>query len=265
MLDRDIQQTLEEVASLLHPGSRVLAITGAGISADSGLPTYRGIGGLYEEDDTEDDVPIEEALSGDMFARDPEVTWRHIARIEQACHGAGHNAAHTVLAQLEAYCEHVCVLTQNVDGFHTAAGSSDVIEMHGNVHELQCTRCEYAERVDDYSRLSEIPPYCENCGALVRPRVVLFGEMLPQNALVRYEAALAAQFDVVMAIGTTAVFPYIATPVLRATQSGTATVEINPDTSDLSSAVQYRLPLGAAEALSLLWEAVGGTPLASGQ
>lgn len=256
--DNDWQSTIERVAARLARANHVLAITGAGISADSGLPTYRGIGGLYENKDTEDAMPIEEALSGETFARDPALTWKHIARIEAAGRGAGYNAAHLVLARLEEVCGHVCVITQNVDGFHTAAGSNDVIEMHGNVHDLHCTRCHYAKRVDDFSSLATVPPHCPDCGAIVRPRVVLFGEMLPARAVARYEAALAGDFDVVMAIGTTAVFPYIAAPVVTAAQAGAATIEINPATSELSDRVGYRIPLGAADALSSIWDALVG-------
>lgn len=253
--DDETDKTIREVAAHLHANARVLAITGAGISADSGLPTYRGIGGLYEDNHTEDAVPIEQALSASTFVRDPALTWKYIAQIEQACRGAGHNAAHAVLAQLEAHCAQVCVLTQNVDGFHAMAGSGDVIEMHGNLHQLQCTVCDHSEWAPDYSSLAAIPPCCVHCGALVRPRVVLFGEMLPTDAVTRYEDVLAEQFDVVMAIGTTAVFPYIASPVLKAAQRGATTVEINPGISELSSRVGYRIPLGAAQALTSLWHA----------
>lgn len=254
--ESDLQSSLEQLAACLHSGSRVLAITGAGISADSGLPTYRGIGGLYEHGDTDDAVPIEEALCGETFARDPALTWRYIAEIEAAGRNASHNEAHAVLARLESRCAHVCVVTQNVDGFHTEAGSTDVIEMHGNVHDLHCTGCRFAERVTDFGGLHAIPPYCADCGSIIRPRVVLFGEMLPQRAVARYEAALASEFDVVMAIGTTAVFPYIAAPVRMAAQAGATTVEINPTTSELSEQVAHRIPSGAADALSRLWAAL---------
>lgn len=252
-MNDSVETVIERVAARLREAPRVLAITGAGISADSGLPTYRGVGGLYEDEHTEDAVPIEEALSGDTFERDPALTWKHIGEIEAACRGAGHNEAHTVLAKLESVCRHVCVLTQNVDGFHSDAGSSDVIEMHGNLHELHCTRCRFAERVSDFSDLRELPPRCLDCGGVIRPRVVLFGEMLPADAVARYETALTTGFDLVMAIGTTAVFPYIAAPVSIAARSGVPTVEINPTESEVSRLVEDRIPLGAADALSRIW------------
>src|SRR5438132_12154589 len=97
---------------------RVLAITGAGISADSGLPTYRGIGGLYESDLTEDGFPIEEALSGDMMRSRPDITWKYIYQIESSCRDRKHNAGHEALAQMQSRYERFTVLTQNIDGFH---------------------------------------------------------------------------------------------------------------------------------------------------
>ena len=226
-------------------------ITGAGISADSGLPTYRGIGGLYDVDDTEDGVPIEVALSGDMLRSRPELCWKHIARIEQACRGARPNAAHHVLARLERELPHVCVLTQNVDGMHAAAGSENVIAIHGDIHHLTCTGCSRRETVADYGGL-EIPPHCSSCGALVRPEVVLFGEMLPVEATRHLEAELGGGFDLVFSIGTSSMFPYISGPVVQAARLGIPTVEINPIATDISAAVDFRIPTGAAEAMQAI-------------
>lgn len=234
------QSHLDAVAAELRRGARVLVITGAGISADSGLPTYRGVGGLYDRGNAPDGVSIEQALSGAMMARAPAVCWRHIGEIESACRGAVPNSAHTALAQLQAVCD-VTVLTQNVDGFHRAAGSRQVIEMHGNLHALHCVRCPYERQVADYAGLDTLPPRCPDCGALVRPRVVLFGEMLPDAAVAEYHRVLRHGIDVVIAVGTTAVFPYICAPVMDAARRGLPTVEINPDETELSPVVSHRI------------------------
>jgi NAD-dependent deacetylase len=249
---------LKAVAAELRSARRVLAITGAGISADSGLPTYRGIGGLYESDLTEDRMPIEQALSGGMMRTRPEVTWKYIHQIESACRAARHNAAHAALAAMQDRHERFTVLTQNIDGFHHDAGSHDVIEIHGNVHALYCIACAGERRVPDYAGLA-IPPVCEHCGALVRPRVVLFGEMLPEDALARLYAVLDDGVDLVMSIGTTSVFPYIAAPVIEAARRGIATVEINPGTTEVSTRVRHRLALRAAQALPALLELAYGS------
>ena len=231
---------LDAVAAELRSARRVLAITGAGISADSGLPTYRGIGGLYESDLTEDAMPIEEALSGGMMRSHPAVTWKYIHQIESSCRDKKHNVAHETLAKLEPRYERFTVLTQNIDGFHRAAGSRNVIEMHGSVHELFCVACGAERRVENYAGL-EIPPRCEACGGLIRPRVVLFGELLPEPAIERLYAVLEEGVDVVLSIGTTSVFPYIAGPVLQAARMGLPTVEINPGETEVSHLVRHRI------------------------
>lgn len=239
---------LDAVADLCRAARRILFVTGAGISADSGLPTYRGIGGLYDGNTTDEGYAIEDALSGDMFHARPEITWKYLAQIEANCRDAKPNAAHAAIAWLAERAE-VTVLTQNIDGLHRAAGTRDPIEIHGTLHRLRCTRCDWHGEVADYAGL-RIPPACPDCGGLVRPEVVLFGEALPPLAVQRLVRALEEGFDLVFTIGTTSVFPYIAAPVAEALRSGVPTVEINPGESQVSDYVDYRLRLGAAEALA---------------
>jgi NAD-dependent deacetylase len=243
---------LDRVADVFARARSVLFITGAGISADSGLPTYRGIGGLYENATTDEGFAIEDALSGDMLRDRPEVCWKYIHQIEQACRGATWNRAHEVLALLEARYDRTWVLTQNVDGFHRRAGSKQVIEIHGDVHKLACTRCAYRDQVEDYADLA-IPPRCPDCTAIVRPEVVLFGEMLPPGAVAALGRELERGFDLVVSIGTTSVFPYIAAPVVLARRAGHATVEINPGTTEVSQVVAHRMRSRAAVALDAIW------------
>ncbi len=243
---------LQAVAERLAGCRSALFITGAGISADSDLPTYRGVGGLYEGADTDEGMPIEVALSGDMLSSRPEIAWGHISRIEQACRHAVFNRGHEVIALLEQKLERVWVLTQNVDGFHRAAGSRNVIDIHGDVSKLICTRCSWHKETTDYAGL-EIPPSCPDCGALVRPDVVLFGEMLPQTKLATFYYQAELGFDMVFSIGTSSLFPYIVEPVVSARAWGIPTVEINPGTTDLSRMVDYKINGRAAESLDLLW------------
>ena len=244
-------EQIARAAKILRSAGRILFVTGAGISADSGLPTYRGIGGLYEREETEEGVPIEVALSGVMMASNPALCWKYIAQIERACRGAKFNAAHAFLAEVEAEIPGTWVLTQNVDGFHRAAGSRQVIEIHGDVHRLVCIGCAWSDVVPDYSGL-EIPPRCPGCAGLVRPEVVLFGEMLPDEAVRTMQVELAKGFDAVVSIGTTSVFPYIARPVVEAVISGLPTIEINPGKSVVSELVSLRIEAGAAEALTAI-------------
>lgn len=241
---------LEQTAQLLHDAERILVITGAGISADSGLPTYRGIGGLYNDKHTDEGIPIEVALSGDMLQARPEITWKYLAQIEATCRGACPNPAHEAIAALESH-KKVTVLTQNIDGLHRAAGSKDVIEIHGSVHQLHCTRCDFATTVPNYQKL-DIPPVCPECGAILRPDVVLFGEALPDGAIPRLIDCLESGIDLIFSIGTTSVFPYIAEPVVFGQRHGIPTVEINPGESRVSHLVDIKLPIGAAAAFQFI-------------
>lgn len=244
---------VQTLADWFQGSRRVLVITGAGLSADSGLPTYRGIGGLYNQGMTEDGVPIETALSGRMLAKRPALCWKYIYQIEAACRGAQPNRGHRALAALESHVDELWVLTQNVDGFHQAAGSSRIIPIHGDVHYLFCTECPHEETVDSYADM-DIPPACPSCRGLVRPRVVLFGEMLPAGALNQLEEQVYRGFDLVLSVGTTSVFPYITAPVLHARMQGNKTVEINPGSTEISDLVDLKIPHGAAAVLGGLWD-----------
>ena len=246
---------VERAAAALRGATSALFITGAGLSADSGLPTYRGVGGLYDRDTTEEGYPIEVALSGQMLRHRPAVCWKYMAEIEAACRGAAPNRAHEVIAALEQRLRRVWVLTQNVDGLHRRAGSVNVIEIHGNLSRLDCLACGYREPREDLAGV-DIPPLCPDCGGGLRPPVVLFGEMLPPAAIGALERELAVGFDVVFSVGTTSVFPYIAAPVHLARRQGCATVEINPGESEVSGAVDLRMRCGAAAGLGAIYQAL---------
>jgi NAD-dependent deacetylase len=248
----DDLERMEQVVEILRGCGSILFITGAGISADSGLPTYRGIGGLYNSRDTEEGISIEDALSGVMLRTRPEIAWKYIYHIEESCRGARFNRGHAVIAEMERHFPRVWVLTQNIDGFHRDAGSQNVIDIHGDVHRLLCTRCDYTRTVGNYAGI-EIPPRCPACHAIVRPKVVLFGEMLPQEKCDILRTELEKGFDIVFSVGTTSVFPYIAQPVYQAKRMGKPTVEINPGRTEVTHLMDYRFNAGAAATLDALW------------
>ncbi|MDR2031150.1 MAG: NAD-dependent deacylase [Azoarcus sp.] len=256
---RERDAVLDTVAGALAHAARPLFVTGAGISADSGLPTYRGIGGLYNDRSTEEGFAIEDALSGRMLTSRPEVTWRYIAEIEHNCRGAAPNAAHRLIAALEGEKPAAWVLTQNIDSLHGKAGSKNLIEIHGSLHRLLCTACGHRRTVADYAGLT-LPPPCPACGRPLRPDVVLFGEMLPQPALALLARVMEEAPDLVLSIGTTSVFPYIAHPVWWARQNGIVAVEINPGDTEVSAIVSHRLKMGAAQALTALWSRLHPRP-----
>lgn len=247
------EKALDELAGYLRNSRSILVITGAGISAESGLPTYRGIGGLYENRLTAENLEIEEVLSGEMMRRNPRLTWTYIMEIEKACRGAKFNQAHRIIAEMEQRFERVWVLTQNIDGFHRDAGSRNVLDIHGDIHDLFCPDCAYRARVEDFSHLS-LPPRCPDCGAVIRPDVILFGEFLDPAKMARLSAELRRGFDLVMSIGTTSVFPYISGPVREARMKGIPSIEINPGVTEVSGQVSLKLASTAGEALSAAWE-----------
>jgi NAD-dependent deacetylase len=258
-LTADDAQWVEQVADLLRASRSVLVITGAGLSADSGLPTYRGVGGLYDGRDPDEGLPIETLMSAEVMQARPALTWKYLLQIEKACRGASPNRGHEVIAALESRFDRVWVLTQNVDGFHRRAGSRNVIDIHGDLHRLRCIHCPHAGTVPDYSGLA-IPPRCPACGGVLRPDVVLFGERLPARQLATYREETARGFDLVMSVGTTSVFPYIAAPVLDAYHLRRPSVEINPGETDVSEFATVKLPLQASVALGAIWEAYNRQP-----
>ncbi|MCE5252096.1 NAD-dependent deacylase [bacterium] len=244
---------IDRVVDILRSSSRIFFITGAGISADSGLPTYRGIGGLYDNRTTDEGLSIEDALSGDTMELNPALTWKYLAQMEENCRRAKFNRAHEVIAEMERSFEAVWVLTQNIDGFHRAAGSRNVIDIHGDIHGLSCMSCDYRCDVEHYGGL-EIPPRCPECDAYMRPEVVLFGEMLPFDKTGKIEQVWREGFDIVFSVGTTSVFPYIVQPVLLGRRMGIPTVEINPGNTQVSDAVDIKIAGKAAATLDEIWK-----------
>jgi NAD-dependent deacetylase len=251
-MDEGHQEILEAVVRCLRGSSSILFVTGAGISADSGLPTYRGSGGLYDIEKTEEGLPIEEILSERMFCSNPELTWKYLAHIAKAARGATYNRAHQVIAEIEKRFPRVWTLTQNVDGFHRQAGSQNVIEIHGNMRSLSCVKCPYRLHVANEAELT-FPPRCPDCATILRPNVVLFGAYLPEEAVSLLQRELEVGFGAVVGIGTSGLFPYIQEPFLAARRRGVPTIEINPNESELSDLVDYRLPLSAARAMDEIW------------
>ena len=252
-----MDNTLNVVADYIYKARRILFITGAGLSADSGLPTYRGIGGLYEGRVTEEGLRIEEALSGSMLKTHPELTWKYLWQIGAACSGAKFNRGHEVIAVIERSKPDIWVLTQNVDGLHCSAGTKNLIEPHGRVSELYCVSCSFRTTADNllagYSVLIDLPPKCPSCAGVVRPNVVLFGERLPEKTLKMMNWLESAEIDLVFAVGTSGLFSYISQPIHSAKMLKVPTVEINPCKTILSKVVDYRIESTAADALDRLW------------
>ena len=232
-----------ELIDKLAQARRVAVLTGAGISAESGIPTFRdALTGLWANYDPQ------ELATPEGFARNPKLVWEWYAERRQRIAGVQPNPGHLALAALERRFAQFTLVTQNIDSLHQRAGSLAVVELHGNIARVKCSR---EETVVNEFPDSESPPRCP-CGAFLRPDVVWFGEMLPAaEALARAEAA-AGQCEVFLSIGTSAqVYPAAELP-LRALSAGATIVEINPERTPLTRHAHFALQGAAGKVLPQL-------------
>ena len=240
----------KSLVETLRSAYSVAVLTGSGISAESGVPTFRDAQtGLWARYD-----PMELATP-EAFTRDPRLVWEWYAWRRKLVEGASPNPGHEALAELERRVPEFALMTQNVDGLHRRAGSQRVIELHGNIMLSKCSRegVVVESRTDD----PEVPPTCSHCGALLRPDVVWFGEMLPQEAF--EEALMAARnCDLFFAIGTSSLVQPAASLPFEALRGGVSVVEVNPDETPLTRHVEYGLRGQAGELLPALVSAAYG-------
>ena len=221
--------SLQRAAGMLSGARSMVALTGAGVSAESGIPTFRGAGGLWSQYD-----PVKVA-SIDTFLEDPGAYWKVAKERGPAVLAARPNAGHTALAALEQAGHLVAVVTQNTDGLHQDAGSKRVIELHGSGRTVQCLDCGARERrAEVQKRLDvEMPPRCKTCGSVfLKPTVVLFGEAMPIPA-VEEAFALARASDVMLVVGSSLVVHPAAQIPLAAVESGADLVIINAEPTPL--------------------------------
>jgi NAD-dependent deacetylase len=247
-----VNEGARKLSPALHERLRnagpLVVLTGAGVSAESGLATFRGPGGHWEGRD-----PMELATP-EAFRADPLTVWRFYAWRRQQAASASPNAAHLAIAALEGSREEFLLVTQNVDGLHERAGSRRLVRLHGSLWRLRCTR-EGREFDDLREELGELPPRCA-CGAPLRPGVVWFGEALPPDAFGRAEEACRSAETVIVAGTSSLVYPAAALPQL-AKASGAYVVEVNPEPTPLSRSVDERLSGKAGTILPLLAAAAG--------
>jgi len=244
----ELRRLARRVAGLIEEADYLVAFTGAGVSAESGVPTFRGSGGLWEKHD-----PMELATPY-AFARDPVRVWEWYRWRQELIYRARPNAMHLLLAELERRGRLKAVITQNVDGLHQRAGSRRVLELHGSIWRVICTSCGYSERLERPVRV--IPPRCPRCEGLMRPGVVWFGEPLPATVFAEAEAE-AARSDVMLVIGTSgAVMPAAEIPLL-AKRMGATLVNINLEENAYTGIADVEVRSKAAEFARLLAEELG--------
>ncbi|MBW2311501.1 MAG: NAD-dependent deacylase [Deltaproteobacteria bacterium] len=231
-----MDESIEKAARAVLDSNLTLALTGAGISVESGIPDFRSKGGLWDRYDPDEYASIY------SFQSNPEKVWQMLREMEETVDKARPNAAHIGLAGLEAMGLLKSVITQNVDNLHQEGGSKDVIEYHGNSRSLTCLWCN--RRYDYAQKKGEYPPYCE-CGRILKPDVVFFGEAIPMAAMTRsYE--LASSCQALLIIGTSAVVsPFNVLP-RQAKQVGATIIEINLERTVLTDHITDILLLGKA-------------------
>ena len=234
-----MDEFISEAAKIIKKSKSLIALTGAGISVPSGIPDFRSKGGLWDKYDP----MIYANISS--FHRTPEKIWDMIFDMMSLVINAKPNDAHYTLAKLENLGILKALVTQNIDGLHCKAGSSKVIEFHGNTELLECLKCGKSFKSESYRITEKKIPLC-SCGAVLKPSVIFFGEAIPEDALIE-STDFAASADAVLVIGTSsAVYPAAAIPAI-AKRNGAVIIEFNIEESENTSALTDILILGNVE------------------
>lgn len=232
----------------LRVAQRIVTLTGAGISAESGVPMFRdaqtGLWAQYRPEDL---------ATPQAFRRDPKLVWEWYAWRRELVSKATPNAGHVALAQLAARVPQLTLITQNVDGLHQHAGSANVIELHGNITRTKCFDC--GALAETWAEDDSVPPKCPACGGLLRPDVVWFHETLPRAALIAATEA-AQTCDVFFSIGTSGIVEPAASLSFEALRGGAVAVEVNPNETPLTAHATYALHGPAGTVLPALLRAL---------
>ena len=218
-----------EFIKIIKEAGSLVFFTGAGISAESGIPTFRGKDGIWNK------LRPEELANFNAFMQNPDMVWEWYNHRKKIIHDAQPNEGHLTIARMLKYFDKVTVVTQNIDNLHKRAGSKDIFELHGNIERNFCVNCKefYNEELD----FSEGVPKCK-CGGLIRPDVVWFGEMLPEDQF-RGGESVSVNSDIFFVVGTSAVVYPAAGLVYAAKQGGAVIVEINIEQTEVSSIADY--------------------------
>jgi NAD-dependent deacetylase len=229
----------ETITNKLKDAEKIVFVTGAGISQESGIPTFRGTDGLWRKYD-----PMQLATI-DAFYDDPKLVWEWYEERRKNILQAKPNPGHFAIAELEKY-KKVTVLTQNIDGLHQRSGSTRVLELHGSIIRIKCTVCSYKDNIT--SSFNELPPKCKSCNNILRPDVVWFGEPLPQDVW-NQAISEANSCDVMIIAGTSLVVSPANTLPVYAKQNNALLVEVNPEETIMTFEMDFSLKMTSAKAL----------------
>jgi NAD-dependent deacetylase len=233
----------QALKSLMSKQTKVVVLTGAGISAESGVHTFRGENGLWKK------FRPQELATFDAFMANPQLVWEWYEYRRKILEEIKPNPAHLALAEFQNYFEKFDLVTQNVDGLHQQAGSKNVVELHGNIKRNKCIRCGAKSETLEKT-IQGVPPKCA-CGGNIRPDVVWFGEMLPQDAL-NHAFQVSSGCDLFFSVGTSAVVHPAASLPLIAKRNGAYVVEANIESTEISHLIDESLIGKAGEIMPLL-------------
>lgn len=225
-----MNKDMESLRNILGKARRICVLTGAGVSAESGVPTFRGDAGIWKNHNPMD------LATPQAFDRDPELVWEFYAWRRMRMREVAPNPAHFALAALERIAPHFTLITQNVDGLHQSAGSENVLEIHGSIWTLRCPHC----GAEEENREPDLPPLprCADCGGLLRPGVVWFGEPLDARVWDR-AVTVISECEVFLSVGTSALVQPAASLALAAQNVGAVTAEVNPEPTEQTEAMDY--------------------------
>jgi len=240
-----MEKQIKALRDALAKAERITALTGAGISAESGVPTFRGADGLWRN------FNVTELATPHAFARNPELVWEFYNWRRNLITGLTFNPGHKALVDLEARVPHFTLITQNVDGLHLKAGSKNLLEIHGNLWKVRCTKC-HTVTLDLSSNMGPLPK-CKQCGGLLRPHVVWFGESL-EYALLNRAVEAAHSCQVMLVIGTSAIVQPAASLAFEAEETGAVLAEINLEETPNSGMMDFVLLGKSGEILPKLME-----------
>jgi NAD-dependent deacetylase len=242
------ERDFESAAQALSRAGKVSAFSGSGVSAESGVPTFRSAGGLWE------DHRVEDVATPEALRRNPRLVWEFYEMRRKNMTSVAPNPGHIAIAEMEELFEEFTTITQNIDGLHQRAGSTRVHEVHGSLWKAHCL--EECGRIEDpfpYPA-GEVPPRCQ-CGSILRPSVVLFGEMLPEDTMAAAVAA-AVRSEVALVVGTSSVVWPAAGIPLMAQEAGATVIEVNPERTELTDRFDISLRGRSGEIIPRLLERV---------
>ena len=241
----ELEDKIAQARQEIEKASNIVVLTGAGISAESGVPTFRGQEGLWQN------FRPEELATPDAFWNDPKLVWEWYDWRRNAVKDAKPNPGHYALAELESSVPHLTLVTQNIDGLHQMGGSTNITEMHGNIWQIRCTKCGEIEQ-NFQVPLPELPPKCKKCGELGRPNVVWFGEMIGMDLIDKILRAIE-ECQVMLIIGTSGIVEPAASMGLVAKQTNKTVIEINLDETPSAGLYDIVIREKSGEVLPMLF------------